>query len=408
MRTYERMQRYIQVNTTSDPTGAEVQPSSACQFDLANMLVDEMKDIGITDARMDERCYVYGSLPATPGCESAPALGFIAHIDTSPAFSGENVKPILHENYDGGDVHLPNGRIIPVSTFPLLTELRGQTLITASGDTLLGVDDKAGIAEILTACEQLIEQGLPHGKLCIAFTPDEEIGAGANGFDVAGFGAKYAYTVDGGAVGGIDYENFNAAGARLVFHGVGVHPGSAKNIMVNALKLAMEFASLLPADECPERTEGREGFYHIEEVLGTVDRASMQVIIRDHERAAFEARKAVVEEAVATMRHRHGADSVDLTLADSYYNMGEVIRQHYHLVENAGAAIRKAGLEPTSRAVRGGTDGSRLSFMGLPCPNLGTGGYYAHGPNECATVEGLDKSVEILVNIVGIYAHTTE
>lgn len=401
MRAYERFLKYVRVDTTSDPARAGELPSSEGQFVLARQLVEEMRAMGIADAVVDKRCYVYGSLPATPGCKGA--LGLIAHMDTSPATSGKNVSPTLHPDYDGGDVRLPNGHVIPVATFPELKKLRGRTLITAGGDTLLGADDKAGIAEILTACEEIQREGIPHGKISIAFTPDEEIGCGADGFDVERFGAPWAYTVDGGAEGEIEYETFNAAAAKVVLHGVSVHPGSAKDIMVNACSLAMEFDSLLPARERPEFTEGREGFYHLDSMTANVERAELEYIIRDHDRGKLEERKAVVSRAADELNRRHGAGTVELTLTDSYYNMREVIEGHLHLVENAGEAIRRAGLTPLTQPVRGGTDGSRLSFMGLPCPNLGTGGYYFHGPNECITVEGMDKAVEIIRHIVDIY-----
>ena len=404
MRAYERFLKYVKVHTTSDPANVGCLPSSERQFDLARMLVEEMEAMGIQDARVDEQCYVYGSLPATAGCEDAPALGFIAHMDTSPDSSGEGVKPILHHNYDGKDVRLPNGRIIDVKTFPRLGDLKGQTLITASGDTLLGGDDKAGIAEILTACERLIQENIPHGKLCIGFTPDEEIGAGADGFDVPTFGAKYAYTVDGGEAGEIEYETFNAAGAKVTLYGTSVHPGSAKNIMVNANKMAMEFSAMLPQEECPEKTEDREGFYHLCNMSGSVEKAVLEYIIRDHDRKIFEERKAKMEEAVQEIRKCYGKDSVELSIEDSYYNMAKVIEENFHLVENAREAIREAGLNPITIPVRGGTDGSRLSYMGLPCPNLGTGGFYCHGPNECVTVEGMDKATEIVLNIIKLYA----
>ncbi|MFV0411863.1 MAG: peptidase T [Oscillospiraceae bacterium] len=404
MRAYQRFLEYVQIYTTSDPAWAGPNPSTQRQFTLARLLVEQMKEMGIEDARVDEKCYVYGSLPATAGLEKLPAMGFIAHMDTAPSSRGEGVKPILHHNYNGQDVVLPNGHTIPVSSFSELKKMAGETLITASGDTLLGADDKAGIAEILTAAEEIIEKGLPHGRLCIGFTPDEEIGAGANGFDVPGFGAQYAYTVDGGDVGEITYETFNAAEAKLYFTGVGVHPGSAKNIMVNANKLAIEFDALLPQAEGPEKTEGREGFYHLTDMQGTVEQAYLEYIIRDHDRRRFEQRKQTVQNAAATMQQRYGAGAVKLVLKDSYYNMGELVEQHFHLVENARKAIENAGLAPDTAPVRGGTDGSRLSFMGLPCPNLGTGGFYFHGPNECITVERMDKAVQVLLGIVQLYA----
>ncbi len=404
MRAYERFIKYVQVDTTPDPANAGTQPSTQRQFDLANLLVAELKELGVANAKVDNQCYVYASIPASAGCENLPALGLVAHMDTSPDAPGANVKPILHENYNGEDVHLPNGHVIQRSVFPELAKMKGQTLITASGDTLLGGDDKAGVAEIMTACEALLKGNVAHPKICIAFTPDEEIGAGANGFDVPGFGAAYAYTVDGGEVGEIEYESFNAAGAELTFKGVSVHPGSAKDIMVNAIKVAMEFAALLPADECPEKTEGREGFYHLMNFTGTIEEAKLSYIIRDHDREKFEARKALVKAAAEKIAAQYGTESVQLTMEDNYYNMGEVITQHYFLVENARTAIRKAGLEPITNPVRGGTDGSRLSFMGLPCPNLGTGTFYGHGPNECISVESMDKAVEIVLNIIEEFA----
>lgn len=404
MRAYERFMRYVQVDTTPAPENASVQPSTQRQFDLARMLVKEMQEMGISDARVDEKCYVYGTIPASVGCEYLPGLGLIAHMDTSPDAPGANVRPVLHPGYDGGDVVLPNGRVIDVLTFPNLKKMQGQTLITASGDTLLGADDKAGIAEILTACDQIIKEGRPHPKLCIAFTPDEEIGAGANGFDVEGFGAAYAYTIDGGEVCEVEYETFNAASAKVVFNGVSVHPGSAKNIMVNAIKLGIEFAGLLPSEECPEQTEGREGFYHLMHYTGDIEQAELVYIIRDHDRGIFEQRKEKMKAAAQKMAEKYGEEKIRLEITDSYYNMGEIIEQHFHLVEDAREAIRMAGAEPTTVAVRGGTDGSRLSFMGLPCPNLGTGAFYGHGPNECVSAENMDEAVQVILNLIAINA----
>lgn len=404
MRAYERFLEYVKIYTTSDQYNEGAQPTSARQFDLAKLLVAQMQELGIADARVDEKCYVYGSIPATPGCENAVPLGLIAHMDTAPDTSGEGVRPQLHPNYDGGDVSLPSGHVIRTEVFPELRKLKGETLITASGDTLLGADDKAGVAEILTLCEQILCGNLAHGKLCIAFTPDEEVGRGADGFDVAGFGARYAYTVDGGDVGEIEYETFNAAGAKVTFKGVAVHPGDAKGIMVNAIKLAMEFDALLPREECPEKTEEREGFYHLNDMQGNAEMAKLVYAVRDHDRARFEQRKDVVRAAAAEMQARHGEQAVCLEIEDNYYNMGEVIEQNFHLVENARQAIRKAGLVPITNPVRGGTDGSRLSYMGLPCPNLGTGGFYFHGPNECITAERMDRAVQVLLGIMEIYA----
>ncbi len=403
MRAYERLLKYAKVYTTSDPESG-THPSAAREFDLAHLLVEEMKSIGIEDAFVDEHCYVYGSIPATKGCEKKPALGLIAHMDTAPDASGENVKPILHENYDGGDVTLPGtGMVMKTSTFPFLKELKGETLITTDGTTLLGADDKSGVAEILTAAETLIKKKLPHGKLCIAFTPDEEIGEGASLFDVEGFGAAYAYTVDGEDVGEISYENFNAAAAVVTVHGFSVHPGSAKNSMINAQNVAMEFHAALPAFSRPEHTEGREGFFHLTSMQGDVTTAHLGYIVRDHDAAKFAARKAQMQHIAACLNDRYGAGTVELDIKDSYYNMLEKIQPHFHLVENARKAIRAAGLEPIETPVRGGTDGATLSYMGLPCPNLGTGGFNFHGPCECITAEKMDQGVEILLNLVELY-----
>ena len=403
MRAYERLLKYVRVYTTSDPNSG-THPSAEWEFDLARILVEDMKAIGIEDAFVDEHCYVYGTIPATPGCESKPALGLIAHMDTAPDASGENVNPILHENYDGHDVTLPaTGMVMKVSTFPFLKELKGETLITTDGTTLLGADDKAGVSEILTAAETLMAEGRPHGKICIAFTPDEEIGEGASLFDVEGFGAAYAYTVDGEDVGEISYENFNAAAAVVTVHGFSVHPGSAKNSMINAQNVAMEFHAALPAFSRPEHTEGREGFFHLTSMQGDVTTAHLGYIVRDHDAAKFAARKAQMQHIAACLNDRYGAGTVELDIKDSYYNMLEKIQPHFHLVENARKAIRAAGLEPIETPVRGGTDGATLSYMGLPCPNLGTGGFNFHGPCECITAEKMDQGVEILLNLVELY-----
>ena len=403
MRAYERLLKYVRVYTTSDPNSG-THPSAEREFDLARILVEDMKAIGIEDAFVDEHCYVYGTIPATPGCESKPALGLIAHMDTAPDASGENVNPILHENYDGHDVTLPaTGMVMKVSTFPFLKELKGETLITTDGTTLLGADDKAGVSEILTAAETLMAEGRPHGKICIAFTPDEEIGEGASLFDVEGFGAAYAYTVDGEDVGEISYENFNAAAAVVTVHGFSVHPGSAKNSMINAQNVAMEFHAALPAFSRPEHTEGREGFFHLTSMQGDVTTAHLGYIVRDHDAAKFAARKAQMQHIAACLNDRYGAGTVELDIKDSYYNMLEKIQPHFHLVENARKAIRAAGLEPIETPVRGGTDGATLSYMGLPCPNLGTGGFNFHGPCECITAEKMDQGVEILLNLVELY-----
>ena len=403
MRAYERLLKYVKVWTTSDPESG-THPSTMRQFDLAHQLVQELKDLGLTDAHVDEHCYVYATLPATPGQESAKPLGFIAHMDTADDASGENVNPQIHPNYDGGKVVLPaTGTVLDPAQFPFLTEMKGQTLITTDGSTLLGADDKAGVSEIMTMLERVISEKLPHGKLCIGFTPDEEIGEGASLFDVEGFGAAYAYTVDGEDAGEISYENFNAAAAVVTVHGFSVHPGSAKNTMINAQNVAMEFHAALPAFSRPEHTEGREGFFHLTSMVGDVTTAKLGYIVRDHDAAKFAARKAQMEHIAACLNERYGEGTVELDIHDSYHNMLEKIQPHFHLVENARKAIRAAGLEPIETPVRGGTDGATLSYMGLPCPNLGTGGFNFHGPCECITAEKMDQCTEILLNLVDLY-----
>ena len=405
MRAYERFLTYAKVYTQSDESSG-VTPSSACQWDLARLLEQELKELGVSDVKLDEQwCIVTGRIPATSGCENAPALGLLAHMDTAPAFSGKDVNPILHPDYDGGDVVLPHeGRVIRAADFPFLADLKGKTLITADGTTLLGADDKAGVAEIMTLCEQVLTEDLPHGELCIAFIPDEEIGEGPNHFDVPAFGAKYAYTVDGGAAGSIEYENFNAAGARVEITGVSVHPGSSKNIMENAILIAQEINALLPADAIPARTEGYEGFFHLDALKGTTAFAEMDYIIRDHDKVKFEEKKALMESVCARVQAAHPTAEVKLHMKDSYYNMKEQLADCMHLVENAKKAAELAGVTPTVEPIRGGTDGARLSYMGLPCPNLGTGGYNFHGPLECIAAEDMDKVVDILTHIVALYS----
>ena len=404
MRAYERLLKYVAVHTASDEN-SETVPSTMRQFDLAKLLVEEMKELGISDARVDEHCYVYGSLPAAPGCEKAPKIGLIAHMDTAPDFCGENVHPVLIENYDGEDVALgSSGRVLSVKQFPHLKNLKGKTLITTDGTTLLGADDKAGIAEILTVIEELIGRKLPHGPIRIAFTPDEEIGRGPDAFDVPGFDADFAYTVDGGEEGGIEYETFNACSARWQVNGFNVHPGTAKDTMINALSVAIEINSLLPAAEVPEHTEGYEGFYHLMHMDGNVESARMSYIIRDHDRSVFEARKRCMRQIEKFINEKYGAGTAVLTLKDSYYNMAEKILPYPFLTDIPKEAAREAGLKLTILPVRGGTDGSKLSFMGLPCPNLGTGGYAFHGPFEHTTAEGMDLSVKMIIDILGRFA----
>lgn len=407
MRAYERFLNYVKIHTqSSEDTG--VTPSTPCQRDLARVLEQELRDLGVQNVKLDERwCIVTGRIPATPGMEHVPALGFLAHMDTAPAFSGENVNPILHENYDGGDVVLPReGRVIRAQEFPFLADLKGKTLITADGTTLLGADDKAGIAEIMTLCQRLLAGEVQHGPICVAFTPDEEIGEGPNHFDVEGFGAQYAYTVDGGAAGSMEYENFNAASAKVEITGVSVHPGYAKDVMVNAILLAQQLGALLPAQETPAHTDGYEGFFHLDRLEGTTAFARMDYIIRDHDRAKFEQRKAQMRQAVDAIQAQYPTARVELTLQDSYYNMQEKLTDCMFLIENAEKAAQAAGVKAQVEPIRGGTDGARLSFMGLPCPNLGTGGYNFHGPLECVAVEDMDAVTDILVHLAEIHGKT--
>ena len=403
MRAYERFLKYAKIHTTSAEDQG-VTPSTSCQWDLARVLVDELRQLGLEDPGVDDNCIVTAWLPATLGQEDAPALGFLAHMDTSPAFSGEGVSPVLHRDYDGGDLVLPReGRVIRAADFPFLAGLKGKTVITADGSTLLGADDKAGIAEIMTLCERLIREGEPHGRVCVAFTPDEEIGEGPDHFDVAAFGAKWAYTVDGGAAGSIEYENFNAAAARVDITGVSVHPGSAKGIMENAILIAQQLNALLPPDAIPARTEGYEGFFHLDRLEGDTAFCRMDYIIRDHDRDKFQEKKALLEAAAAQVQAQHPTARVELTIRDSYYNMKERLAGCMHLVENARKAARLTGVEPQVEPIRGGTDGARLSYMGLPCPNLGTGGYNFHGPLECVAAEDMDAVVDILLHLVRLY-----
>lgn len=396
MRAYERLLKYVSVYTTSDPDSATV-PSSMRQYDLAHQLVEELKALGLENVHVDENCVVYGWLSATPGCEDRPALGFIAHMDTAPDCAGENVKPQIIENYDGGDVLLAgSGEKLSPAAFPTLKKLAGMTLITTDGTTLLGADDKAGIAEIMTALESIISEKKPHGKLCIAFTPDEEVGAGVDHFDVEKFGAVYAYTVDGGEEGEIAYETFNACSAEVAVEGLSVHPGSAKDTMINAALVAMEFNALLPAADIPRLTEGYEGFFHLCDMSGDVEHAKLHYIVRDHDRATFEMRKKTLEHAAKTINEKYAREVIRLTIKDSYYNMAEKIAPHMELIENAKRACEKAGMKPFIEAVRGGTDGCRLSFMGLPTPNLCTGGFAFHGPYEHIAVESMDRCAKMV------------
>lgn len=403
MKAYELFLDFVKIHTTSSETSG-THPSFDGEFVLAKMLADKLKSMGLEQVKADDKCYVYGLLPATSGCEQAPALGFIAHMDTSDEASGLNVKPVIHENYDGEDVILPgDGKVMSVKTFPFLREMKGETLITSDGTTLLGADDKAGIAEIITAVSEIIESGEPHGDIWVGFTPDEEIGEGADFFDLDYFKAQYAYTVDGGDVNCIEYENFNAASAVITVSGVSVHPGSAKDVMINSQNVAMEFHSLLPENERPEHTEDREGFYHLTDMKGRVSETVLSYIIRDHDKERFEQRKQTVAAVAEAINKKYGAELVKADINDSYYNMLEKIEPHMHLVENARKAIASNGMVPIDVPIRGGTDGARLSFEGLPCPNLGTGGYNFHGCYECITAERMDKSVAVIKDIIRQY-----
>lgn len=404
MRAYERFLNYVPVWTTSDETSDTV-PSADRELVLARMLVEEMKGLGIADARVDDKGYVYGHIPATPGCEDKPSLGLVAHMDTVADASGENIKPQIIENYDGKDVVLKgSGDILKVDEFPYLAELKGRTLITTDGTTLLGADDKAGIAEILTVAEEIIKEGLPHGKICIGFTPDEEIARGAKHFDVEGFGADYAYTLDGDEEGEIQFENFNASTAFITIHGVSVHTGSAKDVMVNSQTIATEIHQMLPVNERPETTEGYEGFYHLVSVQGNVTTTKMKYFIRDFDRRSFDARVQKLRDIAEEMNKKYGEGKVEVEIVESYYNMREKIEPCMQLIDYAKAAIEHAGITPIVSPVRGGTDGARLSFKGLPCPNLGTGGHAFHGVFEHITVEGMDKAVLIVKDIIRQFA----
>lgn len=404
MRVEERLLKYVSYWTTSDEECRQI-PSSERQFELGKVLEQELRDLGLEKVTLTDHCYVYGLLPATKGYADKPAVGFISHMDTAPDFSGKDVKPQIIPDYDGNDVLLKgSGAYLKVSDFPTLKTLKGRTLITTDGTTLLGADDKAGIAEIMTAVEQIITEKIPHGDIWIGFTPDEEVGSGADLFDLDYFKAKFAYTVDGDYEGEVAYENFNAASASFEIKGVNVHPGEAKDIMINAALVGCEIASLLPENETPAHTEGREGFYHLTDFSGDIAHAKVNYIVRDHDKATFEKRLDTLRGIEKKMNEKYHADTVKLNIQHSYSNMLEVIEKNEYVVAIAKKAIKNVGLEPVSRPVRGGTDGARLSFMGLPCPNLGTGGYGFHGPFEHISVEGMDTAVSVIKEIVKITA----
>ncbi len=398
MKSYERFLEYALYPTASDES-SESCPSTKKQLRLAKALVKELLQMGLCDARVDENGYVYASLPKNCECE-CDAIGFIAHMDTSPEAPDENIRLSVTE-YAGGDILMNSEKSISlkVSEYPYLEYYKGQHIIHSDGTTLIGADDKAGIAEIMTMLEKIIDQDLPHGKICVAFTPDEEIGRGADLFDVAGFGADYAYTVDGGAIGELEYENFNAASAKLTVHGVSIHPGSAKGRMKNASTIACEFNSYLAPDEIPEKTEGYEGFHHLISMSGEIELARLNYIIRDHDKAKFESKKQEFYNACHAINKKYGEGTAELDIRDSYYNMKEKIEPCMHVVERARDAMLECGITPIIVPIRGGTDGARLSFMGLPCPNICTGGENFHSRFEFISCEAMEKVSDILVKI---------
>jgi len=397
-----RFLRYVSIDTESDEENENQIPSTTGQWTLANMLVAELKELGVSDACTDEFGTVYAHIPATTGYEKCMAFGFIAHMDTVKP--GKNIKPQVISNYDGKDILLSNGTVINAERFPELPGLIGREMIVTDGTTILGADDKAGIAAIMGMCELLTEKELQHGKICIAFTPDEETGNGVRKFALEKFGADYAVTVDGGAEYGVEYENFNAASVKIQIQGVPSHPGSAKGVMVNAVKIAYELHSMLPEKEAPEFTEEKEGFYHLMSVDGSMSQAKAEYIIREHDKDKYKQKKAFLEQVVQQLNEKYGEGTVNLTLVDSYQNMAEIIKLHPHLLSNIEKAIRNTGMEPEYFPIRGGTDGCRLTFMGLPCPNLGAGAYGFHGMQEHCTVEGMEISAQVLLELVKIYA----
>ena len=398
MRTCERFLNYIQYDTASDARSSTC-PSTEKQLALGRALADEMKAMGIADARLDEHGYVYGSIPAN--AEGLPAIGLIAHMDVVDIVPSAPMDASIIENYDGGPLTLKNGLVLDPAVFPAVAGAKGKRLIVTDGNTSLGADDKAGVAEIMTACEAILAHpDWRHGRICVGFTPDEEIGRGADLFDVQGFGADFAYTVDGGVVGEINYENFNAASGVVTVHGRNVHPGSAKNIMVNASVVAMEFASMLPPQERPEHTEGREGFYHLCDMKGQEDQATLEYIIRDHDSAKFEARKARFAAIADYLNGKYGPGTVEVSIKDSYFNMRQIIEGRMDIVQRALDAYHAIGVTPIISPIRGGTDGAKLTFKGLPCPNIATGGMNFHGRFECVAVEDMDKMTDMLVQLV--------
>ena len=400
-----RFVSYVTVDTESDPT-SESTPSTAKQWDLANALVEELKSIGMEEVSIDENAYIMATLPSN-SAKKLPIIGFISHFDTSPDFTGANVKPQIIENYDGNDIILDKEQNIVLSPtyFEDLLLYKGQTLITTDGNTLLGADDKAGITEIISAMEYLINHPeIEHGTIKVGFTPDEEIGRGAHKFDVKKFGADWAYTMDGSQVGELEYENFNAAGAIVTVKGKIVHPGYAKGKMINSMYIATEFINSLPQLETPEHTEGREGFFHLHNMIGAVEETKLQYIIRDHDRSHFEARKNVINKLAEDLNTQYGRDVISIKIKDQYFNMREKIEPVMHIVEIAEKAMIEANIKPLVKPIRGGTDGSQLSYMGLPCPNIFAGGHNFHGRYEYVPVESMQKAIEVIVNIAQLVA----
>ena len=404
MELKERFLKYVAVDTQSDEN-SETFPSTAKQFDLLNMLREEMEALGMREVTTDKYGYTMGTIPASEGYENAPVIGFIAHVDTAPDMSGKDVKPRIIECYDGEDIVLNDALTMRVADFPELRNFVGHTLIHTDGTTLLGADDKGGVAEIMTAAEYLMTHPeVKHGKIRIGFTPDEEIGRGVDFFDVAAFGADFAYTVDGGMEGELEYENFNAASAKISIQGRNVHPGYAKGKMINAIQVACELNALLPAQERPEHTEGYEGFYHCVGISGTVEQAQISYIIRDHDADRFEQRKRFIWSAMDFMRAKYGGETINVTLKDQYYNMRKKVAPHPQVIDRAIEAMEMAGVKPLVRPIRGGTDGARLSFMGLPCPNLFTGGMNFHGKFEYCSLTTMQKAQQVILNIAQLWA----
>ncbi|WP_137904511.1 peptidase T [Chryseobacterium sp. 2VB] len=397
-----RFLSYVKIYSTSDAE-SETTPSTERQWDIANYITEELKTIGLEDVSIDSNGYIMGYVPSNLENDDRPTIGFISHYDTSPDFSGENVRPQVWENYDGNDLLLnqTTGFTLSPSRFESLKKYVGQTLITTDGNTLLGADDKAGCAEIVTAAEYLIAHPeIKHGRIAIGFTPDEEIGRGAHKFDVAKFGAEWAYTMDGGEVGELEYENFNAAGAVVKIHGLSVHPGYAYGKMINAALLAAEFAQMLPANETPATTRGFDGFYHLMDITADISEAKLQYIIRDHDADKFEARKKFMEEKVAEFNQKYGEGTAEVEIKEQYRNMKQQFEGKMHIVDLAAKAMTEAGIEPKIKAIRGGTDGAQLSYMGLPCPNIFAGGINFHGPYEYVALESMEKATEVIINIV--------